>query len=416
MRGSGTTSHPITPNSNEYFYEKKYVSINSEDRNQINYPNSNTFEIELPQDICNVASVRLYSWSFPANYDVFTPINNNVTLSFVMPIDTLYNPPNPEENIQSQLYYAIYTALSEYADTNHEYIIRIQSGFYNPEQMANELTNKFNETVSNIITAYLVLQGDADTTILNYFQSIGQYRRFQIVYNSVSQKLWFGNSADGFMLSNDSKLFVKNVLENNLCIKASALPETSNWGLPAFLGFTRCPAQSFGTTDYNLARFYYQSNFTSTDNGYWLLPDIPGIPVYVCEAPFKINFMGPAYIYMQIDPFNCIDETSPYNFSEFTVKTNQTNSRIESFFAKIAIPTTPISQWFDDNMTPYKYFNPPAERVRKLKIHLRYHNGQHVDFGLFPYSFMLEFNILRPQFNNSYAVRDAFNLGQLQNK
>ena len=140
MRGSGTTSHPITPNSNEYFYEKKYVSINSEDRNQINYPNSNTFEIELPQDICNVASVRLYSWSFPANYDVFTPINNNVTLSFVMPIDTLYNPPNPEENIQSQLYYAIYTALSEYADTNHEYIIRIQSGLYNPEQMANELT------------------------------------------------------------------------------------------------------------------------------------------------------------------------------------------------------------------------------------------------------------------------------------
>ena len=37
-----------------------------------------------------------------------------------------------------------------------------------------------------------------------------------------------------------------------------------------------------------------------------------------------------------------------------------------------------------------------------------------VDFGLFNYSFMLEFNLLRPQQEKSYSIRNAFDLGQTQ--
>jgi hypothetical protein len=35
--------------------------------------------------------------------------------------------------------------------------------------------------------------------------------------------------------------------------------------------------------------------------------------------------------------------------------------------------------------------------MRKLKIKLRYHNGRLVDFGLFNYSFMLQFILMSPQ-------------------
>jgi hypothetical protein len=107
--------------------------------------------------------------------------------------------------------------------------------------------------------------------------------------------------------------------------------------------------------------------------------------------------MGPAYFYMDIEGLNCIDETSPFNISEFTIKTNQTNGIVNSAFAKIAVPTTPISQWFDRDSLPYKYYYPPAERIRRLKIRFRYHNGQTVQFGVFNFSFVLEFMLQSPQ-------------------
>jgi hypothetical protein len=65
-------------------------------------------------------------------------------------------------------------------------------------------------------------------------------------------------------------------------------------------------------------------------------------------------------------------------------------------------------------MAPFKYFNPPAERIRKLKIKLRYHNGQIIDFGQFEYSFMIELSLLRPQQERSYSIRGAADLAQIQ--
>ena len=42
------TNHPIQPNAQEYMSYTKYVSIHSEDRDIIKYPNPGFFEIELP--------------------------------------------------------------------------------------------------------------------------------------------------------------------------------------------------------------------------------------------------------------------------------------------------------------------------------------------------------------------------------
>jgi hypothetical protein len=116
--------------------------------------------------------------------------------------------------------------------------------------------------------------------------------------------------------------------------------------------------------------------------------------------------MGEAYFYLDVDQFNCIDETSPYNLSKFTLHTNETNGIVNSSLAKIAVPTTPISQWFDKESQPYKLYLPPAERIRRMRVKLRYHNGQLVDFGKFNFTFTLEFTQYLPSQLKQFKVSD----------
>jgi hypothetical protein len=398
------TNHPLTPNSQEYNYYKKYVSIHSEDRDIIKHPISSDFEIELPEDYLNVASVRLVQWTFPSNYSVFSIINQNITMTF-----KINNPYNPGEFDVANIYYdRIFEALWSNGEEN--YVIAIEPGFYNPLQMATELTNKFNNAVTIKIREYFINNGWLDT--LNQFDNDGGYNRFIIVYNNVGLKMWFGNSADGFTLTNEIAL-AENKLTNNFCfIGRRQVPDSSEWGLPSNLGLSRCNTNSLSSIEFKnnpinssfsnyrdivVPRFFYGDVFAG-DNGYWLLPlDSSGCQVHWVEALYKLNLMGSSYLYMEIAGLNCIDETQPYNVSKFTLTTNKTNGIVNSAFAKMSIPSTPLSQWFDKDSVPYKLFFPPAERIRKLSIKIRYHNGQIADFGVFSYSFMLEFTLLIPQ-------------------
>jgi hypothetical protein len=210
-----------------------------------------------------------------------------------------------------------------------------------------------------------------------------------------------------------------NTFSDALCLSDySHVPDGSNWGLPGYLGLPRCNVESVSSSGLTnvgsfqrfngitVPRFYY-GDVTPGDDGFWLLPyaDFSGSEVYWVETTFKVNLMGEAYMYMEIDGQNCIDETQPYNLSKFTLTTNQTNGIVNSSFAKIAIPTTPLSQWFDRDAVPYKVYNPPAERIRRLKFKLRYHNGRLVNLGVFNYSFMLQISLMVPQIlRNSKTV------------
>jgi len=402
-------NRPLIPNANDYLYEKKYVSIQSDDRNIIKYPNSSDFTIQLPQDYLNVQYIQLASWAFPANYSVFSKCSHNLTLYFKF--DSLYNPAG--QGITNVSFAALQTAIYNQLNANlaNQYTVTIENGFYNPTQMATELTNKMNDTIQS----YLISQGvemsfvDDDENTIPYF-----YSEFVIIYNTVGQRLWFGNRSSIFTLINDSILYASNVLSNNIsCTGSNILPSFSNWGLPAYLGFFHCNSSSKAPDNGKYVRFYYDDTIgTETGNPYyldgygiagvWLYPNInlPGAQVSVLTAPQKINFIGPSYLYMELKTggtsLNGIDETSPYNVSNFTSTTNQTNSSVNSCFAKIPIPTTPISQWFDSEMKPYKWFDPPAERISQVSVKFRFHNGLLADFGNFDYSILLEFNLLKP--------------------
>jgi hypothetical protein len=43
------SSHPLITNSQQYVFQKKFISIHSEDRDILKYPISSSFEIESVQ-------------------------------------------------------------------------------------------------------------------------------------------------------------------------------------------------------------------------------------------------------------------------------------------------------------------------------------------------------------------------------
>ena len=379
------STHPIIPNSQDYTIYKKYVSIHSEDRDILKYPQSSLFEIELPQDYLNVYTVRLSNWTFPSNYNTFSVLNSNVTMTF-----KINNPYNPGENGNSDpLQNAIFDAL--YTNSDNNYSIQISDGFYTPDQVATELTNRFNQAVSVFIKNYLSIHYP---TLVSSFIL---YQDFVIVYNNVKQNIWFGNQSSGFLLTNETSV-LKDVVGDSVRCGRTQLPDFSSWGLPAYVGLSRVNMNSQPSLTPPQVRFYYGDVFPG-DAGFWLLPNItlPGAQAYYIESLFKINVMGPSHMYMEIGGLDCIDETSPYNLSEFTQTTNKTNGVVNSAFCKIPVPTTPLSQWFDKEAPTYKLFLPPAERIRKLKVKIRYHDGQLVNFGTFNYTFTLEFVLFSSQ-------------------
>jgi hypothetical protein len=390
----------------------------------LKYPDSSSFEIELPEDLLNVASLRLFDWSFPCNYNTFSTLFSNTKMYF-----QINNPYDPNtNNVGNLLLEKIFECL--YNNINFVYFVEIEDGFYNPIQMAKELTNKFNESVTNKIINYLKkkiedpalppVEQQEYQQALDLFMTAGGYTNFVIVYNTVGNKLWFGNNSDGFILTNEIQFINSTCNRSSNCDKFTTnLPDYANWGLPGYLGFLRNNVSSKSSYDVSgnpysslygnivVPRFYYGDALTSGDNGYWLLPNpnLPGSVVHWIEAPYKINLMGPSHIYMELTGQNCIDETSPYNISNFTLTTNKTNGVVNSSFAKICVPTTPISQWFDKDSGPYKFYYPPAERIRKLGVLFRYHDGQPADFGTFNFTFTLEFTLQLPQILRDYKSK-----------
>jgi hypothetical protein len=393
-----STNHPLIPNANEYMYEKQFISIHSEDRNQLKYPLASDFEIELPQDYCNVQGVKLDSWSFPSNYYVFSLAQNNISLIF-----QITDPYNPADfGVSSPLLAAMCDAMWAYK--GQPYVAVIEEGFYNPFQLATELTNRINSAVSVVIANYIKTNAPE---LLSQFIQNGEYNQFVVTYNDVGQKLWFGNKSSNFIMNNSSPLYIFDAFNDSNCIKQQ-YPDFANWALPAYLGFERCDATTSTTSNGIYPRFYYGDANTPGDNGYWLTPDSQylgtnaNIPVYYLEAPYKINIMGQSHFYLEIEGMNTIDETIPFSVNRYTTTTNGTTGVVKAAFAKIPVTTTPISQWYDNYCNAIKIYNPPAERIRKLKIKVRYHNGLLVNFGTTDYSIMLEFSLLRPQNKRDY--------------
>jgi len=403
-----SNTRPLILNNNTYMFQKKYISIHSEDRDIIKFPLASAFEIELPQDYLNVQTIKLNSWTFPPELkQVFSCLKYNTTLIFT--IIQPYNPGSSGSSLQNAIYRGL---IFLYSSNENFFYADIEEGNYTPQQMAIELTNCMNSSVTEYLISYLKTY--STTLILEDFLTGEGYTEFVVAYNIVGQKMWFGNRSSAFILNNNSCIYKINDLSKNTnCINRHSVAEYINWGLPWYLGFIHCPQESIEIVPYlddgsTLNKFSLPCFNYENEGIYWLQPSTINLNsnVYFIESPLKINLTGDTCFYMEIMGLNNIDETQPFNISNFTQTTNITNGIVNSSFAKINIDNLNCLGNDDYQMQrPYKYYEPPAERIRRIHVKFRYHNGMPVVFNNLGFTFTLELGLLNNNIERKYSIQ-----------
>jgi hypothetical protein len=379
--------HQLIRRQNTYVLDRKLVTIHSEDRDINKWPQSNHFEVELPETLSNVQSLRLVEIQLPTNQYVFSNNQQNTQLQFYIILGNSFLP--------TEVYLALYNNI------NNPYTITIQEGFYSPDEMAYELENLMNQSISD----YLLTDPSS--------VSIGAttYTNFKVRYDKVGQKMFFGNTRDNFRLPFNVK--VDYSVQCNSIVTEHQSPNVweqyTKWGLPSYLGFQK---ENYTTTETsgNVLFNYDTSNV-------WLTPDASGVVLlpganyyaYYIASPNTISIFGDSAIYMEFDKFNTIDELKPYVERTNNTYQNDYNGRVNSAFAKIPVTANgQSSQIFDSRngfLQNVSQYHPPIDKIKKAKFKFRYHDGRLVDFKDNNFNFTIAFNQLKDEIARDYIVR-----------
>jgi len=222
----------------------------------------------------------------------------------------------------------------------------------------------------------------------------------------------------------------------------------TKWGLPSYLGYkksiyrsTKTPAQfkpdgiiseggNFGFDyEYPTAWLDGDSNWVVDVNNpypsiYYLEED--SVKELVCENSqlmdtsgvlrdwqkkneiCNIDIMGDDVIYMELEKYNSIDEITPYSQATNNTYKNDYNGIVNSAFAKIPITATPDSQLIPSRtglLENVSQYNPPIDKIRKLKFTFRYHDGRLVEFKDAPFNFTIAFGQLKDEIARDYTIR-----------
>jgi len=128
------------------------------------------------------------------------------------------------------------------------------------------------------------------------------------------------------------------------------------------------------------------------------------------EAPMLLDILGDSVMYMEMEKYNSYDELYPYSVATTNNYGNDYGGIVRSAFAKIPITASPNRIIFDSTnayLTNLTQFNPPLERIQKLKFKFRYHNGRLVNFSNTPLNFTIEINQFRNEIPKQQNVRTA---------
>jgi hypothetical protein len=335
------SSKPLINREQNYVLDRKLVTVHSEDRDITKWPNSNTFEIMLPETLLAVQSIRLLQSTLPNRFFTFSNDYQNTMFNFTL--------------------------------NGQQHLITIQEGFYTPHQLSIELTNTMNAAV----------QSDAS---------------FNVFYDQVKSKFWFGHADASFNLNFDQQIYY--VVD---CEQPTVWNNHSKWGLPYYLGFQKKSYSS--VNDLSGVSFDYicPNNTTVTCSSQ--------IKHYI-EAPLSFTLGGETCIYMEMEKYNNYAELYPYNESSRQMFDNNAyNGRVNSAFAKIPIQTltgSPTEYSFDSRtlfLQNLVQYDPPIERIARLKFKFRFHDGRLVNFQNSPFDFTIELNCLRNEIEKKYNVR-----------
>ena len=322
--------------------DRKVLSIDTNDRDKSRWPNSNEFEVSTPQVYTNVESIRLLSIQMPNKlYNISEHLQNNKMIV---------------QNGSDKL------------------LITLDDGYYSNSHICETIKNKVE---------------------LGYGWTTGTFR---VDFNNVSQKIHFTSPSKDFSFVFLDPDITYNTSSITTC-NNNVLDQHSNWGLGYMLGFdNKNWVESHAVSDTSNSDIFFHYNSTL------IVPN--GIGVII--PPKRTELNQNQYIYLELDKYNSSDEIKPY----INDRLNNTNTGlVNSYFAKIPIKYNVYngnsinqSLTFKDDMDSLSFYQPPIEKISKLKIKFRYHNGIPVDLDNFNISFNLEINQIRNAMKN-YEVR-----------
>ena len=292
--------------------------------------------------------------------------------------------PQPLLNVQSmrlvQSTFPIdyYTFSNEYQNTKFRftagftdvldpYCVQIQEGTYTPCQLAQELTNVMNNAIGPGINV------------------------FNVFYDSVGNRFWFGstNVVLNFSLDFNYKMEYPEIK----CDQPIVWYNYARWGLPYYLGYNK--EQYIAKADVMEINY-----IPKTSGGSTITKMIPLIDKV-------INIAGEKDIYMEVDKYNSYDELDPYTESNRNAYDNNAyNGKVNSAFAKIPLDSITGNQ--DSRnllLINFVQYEPPIERINKLRFTFRFHDGRLVDFRGLEFNFTIEFNMLRNEILRTKNIR-----------
>jgi hypothetical protein len=311
-------------------YSTRMITIHTEDRDLLKYPFENAFEVVLPTVLKNVLSVELVDIALPAFFYNVSDYLQNTKLWFSVP-DYFAEPVE----------------------------IAVHSGCYTPADLCAALATQLNAATTRRLYALGV-----------YVSPLTEYSHFSVTYSAIERKFTFRTVQDGFVLWFDKESVYEQPQHHVNCWKM-----LRNWGLGYTLGFYK---------------HAYEAVIAMPPTGASLNinPDDISLGLAITSAKIAELDVGRT-IYMEVDAFNWIDEIAPFSIATTDFYNGDFNGSVNSAFAKLALST--VSGCY----VPVKKFKrvlPHAvEKVGRLKIKFRYHNGIPVDFKHQAFDFSLKF-------------------------
>jgi hypothetical protein len=367
-------NHPLIKREQTYFLDRKLVSVHNVDRDINKWPNPSHFEIELPENLLNVSSLRLVNSYIPSNIYTFTNDYQNTKFCFTI-----------QEDISGTS--AEKTHIDLFESGGNSFTVEIDEGFYTPVELANELQAKLNRNVTETLQAFP--PGLPSSYI---------YSHFRVKYNSTQHKLYIINLRDGFTLQFDKQITYDGVS----CGQKTVFGQYSNWGLPYNLGFNKQQYDiSNGVPDLS---FYYDSTVYGPD------PSSNGGVVRFAASEDSMDIATSGPIYVELDKYNSMDELDPYVNNTMALFNNDYTGRTNSAFAKIPVLSDPFAHNYESKnaLSNITFFKTPIPKIRTLKFKIRHHDGRLVDFKRMPFSFTIEANQLIDEQPRNYVVHAPY--------
>lgn len=295
-------------------------------------------------------------WPNPCEFEISCPQSyNNIESIRLLNIQTPNKFYNISENLQNN---KLKVKLG-----SSEKIIVLDDGYYSISNLVNSLNNDLSVNLINI----------------------------KVKHNEVNNKIYFGHDNSGFsLIFNSQDLVYNNCYNSNY---NNIYKQHSKWGLGAILGFNKDTVTSKKESNKNNFN-YDNTEWVSSDNN-------------IIEPLKAVDLDEYQNIYIEVDKLNKSDEIKPY----IVDKINNTNSGImNSFFAKVPIIKNDNNQSINTKdfcIEGVSYFQPPLEKISKLKIKIRYHNGLLVDLQNYNISMTFEINQIRNEIKD-YNVRTPY--------